>query len=204
MLQVIGSVWALLLGVMLIMMGLSIQTTLIGVRGAIESFASYELSIAIAAFFCGYLWGTRIAPRLIQRVGYVRVFAALGSLVSAGLIAFELFVNPFAWILIRFCIGFCMSGVFVTAESWLNNVAVNTTRGQLLSAYMIAQTMGVALAQWVLTLGDAAQATLFITTSILVSLSFTPILLSATPMPSAAIIQPMGLFKLHKNPPLAR
>ncbi|MEN2494168.1 MAG: putative MFS-type transporter YcaD [Hyphomicrobiaceae bacterium hypho_1] len=202
MLHVLNSVWALLLGIVLILMGMGMQTTLISVRGTIENFSPNTLAIIIAAYFFGYLLGARLAPKLIRKVGHVRVFAAMGSIISASLIAFEILVSPFAWIIIRFCLGFCMSGVYVTSESWLNNIASNTTRGQLLSAYMLSQTTGVVLAQGLLTFGDAQQATLFIVASILVSLSFAPILLSVTPAPSANIIKPMSLFELYKKSPL--
>ncbi|HFB2048303.1 MAG: MFS transporter [Hyphomicrobiaceae bacterium] len=202
MLKVINSVWALLLGIVLILMGIGMQTTLISVRGAIENFSSNILAVIIAIYFFGYLLGARLAPQLICHVGHVRVFAALGSIISASLIAFEIFVNPLAWMLIRFCLGFCMSGVYVTAESWLNNIASNTTRGRLLSAYMLAQTIGVVLAQGLLTFGNVEQATLFITASILVSLSFAPILLSVITVPSANIIKPMSLLELYKKSPL--
>jgi hypothetical protein len=30
--------------------------------------------------------------------------------------------------------GFCISGIYVTAESWLNNASTNETRGKVLSA----------------------------------------------------------------------
>ena len=59
-------------------------------------------------------------------------------------------------------VGFCMSGIYVTAESWLNEAATNETRGKVLSAYMIAQTLGIIGAQGLLTLGDAGTAVLFI------------------------------------------
>ncbi len=102
---------------------------------------------------------------------------------SAGLIAFPLLTEPWAWTLLRLLIGFCMSGIYVAAESWLNDAATNETRGKVLSAYMIAQTLGIIGAQGLLTLGDAATSALFIGASILVSISFAPILLSVSPGP---------------------
>jgi MFS family permease len=95
-----------------------------------------------------------------------------------------------------------MSGVYVTAESWLNDAATNETRGKVLAAYMIAQTLGIIGAQGLLTLGDAATATLFIGASMLVSISFGPILLSATSTPTAEVARPMSLRKLFSGSPL--
>jgi len=95
-----------------------------------------------------------------------------------------------------------MSGIYVTAESWLNDTATNETRGKVLSAYMIAQTLGIIGAQGLLTLGDAATSVLFIGASILVSISFAPILLSVTSAPVTRATRPMRLRELFESSPL--
>jgi MFS family permease len=200
--QTLFGVWALLLGIVLIMLGNGMHFTLIGLRGGIEGFSAAELAVVTSGYFVGFLSGARYTPVLIRRVGHVRVFAALGSFMSAGLIAFPLLAEPWAWTVLRLLIGFCMSGVYVVAESWLNDASTNETRGTVLSAYMIAQTLGIIGAQGLLTLGDAATSVLFIGASILVSLSFAPILLSATPVPAAEITRPMPLRALFAGSPL--
>ncbi len=202
MIQVLSGVWALLLGTLLIMLGNGMHFTLIGLRGGIEGFSATELAVVTSGYFAGFLSGAHLAPRMIRRVGHVRVFAALGSFMSAGLIAFPLLTEPWAWTLLRVLIGFCMSGIYVTAESWLNDAATNETRGKVLAAYMIAQTLGIIGAQGVLTLGDAGTSALFIGASILVSISFAPILLSVSPVPAAEVARPMPLRQLFAGSPL--
>lgn len=202
MLHVLSGVWALLLGIVLIMLGNGMHFTLIGLRGGIEGFSAAELAVVTSGYFLGFLSGARVTPVLIRRVGHVRVFAALGSFMSAGLIAFTLLAEPWAWTLLRILVGFCMSGIYVAAESWLNNAATNETRGKVLSAYMIAQTLGIIGAQGLLTLGDAATSALFIGASILVSVSFGPILLSVTPAPAVEVARPMRLRDLFAGSPL--
>jgi MFS family permease len=203
MFKVLGSVWALLLGMMLVMIGNGMQATLMGVRGGIEGFGTLQLSIITSAYFLGFLAGSRATPEMIRRVGHVRVFAALGSFLSAGLIAFPVLTDPYSWTVIRILLGFCLAGVYVTAESWLNNAATNTTRGQIISAYMIAQTSGIIAAQGLMNIGDAGGYLLFVVPSILVSLSFAPILLSASPTPAFETDKPMTLRQLYDTSPLA-
>ena len=202
MFTVLSGVWALLLGIVLIMLGNGMHFTLIGLRGGIEGFSSPELAIVTSGYFLGFLLGAQLTPSLIRRVGHVRVFAALGSFMSAGLIAFTLLAEPWAWVLLRLLVGFCMSGIYVAAESWLNDAATNENRGKVLSAYMIAQTLGIIGAQGLLTLGDAGTAGLFIVASILVSISFAPILLSVSPAPVTEVARPMSLRKLFARSPL--
>ncbi|MFT5870571.1 MAG: MFS family permease [Paracoccaceae bacterium] len=202
MINVLSGVWALLLGIVLIMLGNGMHFTLIGLRGGIEGFSSTELAIVTSGYFLGFLSGARLTPLMIQRVGHVRVFAALGSFMSAGLIALPLLTEPWAWTVLRVLVGFCMSGIYVAAESWLNAAATNETRGKVLSAYMIAQTLGIIGAQGLLTLGDAATSVLFIGASILVSISFAPILLSVSPIPVVQVARPMPLRSLFAGSPL--
>lgn len=203
MIQVLSSIWALLIGIVIIMLGNGMQFTLIGLRGDIEGFSPAQLAIITSGYFAGFLLGAQLTPRMIRRVGHVRVFAALGSFMSAGLIAFPLITEAWAWTILRLLVGFCMSGVYVTAESWLNDASTNATRGKVLSAYMIAQTLGLIGAQGLLTLGDAGTSVLFIGASILVSVSFAPILLSVSPVPAAALIRPMSLPRLFSSAPLS-
>jgi MFS family permease len=200
--QAFKGISALLLGIVLIMLGNGMQFTLMGLRGDIEGFSAPELGIITSGYFAGFLAGARYTPVLIQRVGHVRVFGALGGLMSAGLIAFPLLSDPWSWTVLRILIGFCMSGIYVTAESWLNAQSTNETRGKVLSAYMICQTLGIIGAQWLLTLGDAATSALFSGASILVSISFAPILLSVSPAPATTVSRPMSLKDLFTSSPL--
>ncbi len=202
MLQVLSSAWALLLGMGLLMVGNGLQGTLLGVRGEIEGFSTLEMSFVMSAYFVGFLGGSRLAPEMIRRVGHVRVFAALASFISAVMIMYPMLTDPIAWSLGRVVIGFCFSGVYVTAESWLNNAASNENRGQALSLYMIVQMTGVVSAQALLLVGDPAGYETFVIASILVSISFAPILLSISPTPAFDTTKPMTLRKLMETSPL--
>ena len=201
--QVLSRSWALLLGMMLLMVGNGLQGTLLGVRGGIEGFSTFEMSFVMSAYFAGFLVGSRVAPQMIRRVGHVRVFAALASFVSAILILYPAFTNPVVWACGRIAIGFCFSGVYVAAESWLNNSADNSNRGKALSIYMIVQMFGIVSAQALLAIGDATGYALFIVSSVLVSISFAPILLSVAPTPAFETAKPMPLRTLIETSPLS-
>lgn len=202
MFDVLKSAWALLLGMGFLMMGNGLQGTLLGVRGDLEGFSTFELSLVMSAYFVGFLGGSRITPELIRRVGHVRVFAALGSFISAILILYPAMATPWAWVPLRVAIGFCFSGVYVTAESWLNNAATNENRGKALSLYMIVQTIGIIAAQGLLLVGDPGGWILFVIPSVLVSLSFAPILLSVNPTPAFDSTAPLSLRELYAISPL--
>lgn len=201
--SVLKNTWALMLGMLLLMLGNGLQGTLLGVRGSIENIDASTMGYVMSAYFIGFLGGSKLAPLLLRRVGHVRVFAALASLASAAFILYAAVVHPIAWLLLRLVVGFCFSGIYVVAESWLNNSTTNETRGQALSLYMVVQMSGIVLGQLLLNVADPAGYNLFVLITVLVSLSFAPILLSSTAAPVHETATPMSTKELIKASPLA-
>lgn len=202
MLTVLRTTWPLLLGILLFMVGNGMQGTLLGVRGGIEGIPTSLMSVVMAGYFGGFVLGSLAVPPMIQRVGHVRVFAALGSLISAVLILYAAAPHWIAWAVLRLLIGFCFCGVYITAESWVNASASNETRGQAMSAYFIMQMLGLVTGQALLNVGDPAGWMLFVIPSVLVSLAFTPILLAQVQAPRFEQIKPMSLPRLYRASPL--
>ena len=202
MLSVLRTTWPLLLGVMLLMVGNGMQGTLLGIRGALEGIGTYKMSVVMSAYFAGFLLGSQFTPQMIARVGHVRVFAALGSMISAVLILYPAVPDWIAWSAMRVLIGFSFSGVYITAESWLNASVSNRMRGQALSAYMIVQMIGIISGQALMNVGDPGGYLLFVIPSVLVSLAFTPILLSVAPAPEFAEVRRLDFRKLFAVSPL--
>jgi MFS family permease len=201
---VLKQTWALMLGMLLLMLGNGLQGTLLGVRGSLEEIDSSTMGFIMAGYFLGFLGGSKITPLLLQRVGHVRVFAALGSLVSAAFILYAAIIDPIAWWLLRVLVGFCFSGIYVVAESWLNHSATNQSRGKALSLYLIVQMIGMVLGQLLLNIADPGGYNLFVLITVLVSISFAPMLLSnssGAPLQSSA--RPMPLKELIRTSPLA-
>jgi len=192
-----------MLGMLLLMLGNGLQGTLLGVRGSLENIDSATMGFVMSAYFVGFLGGSRAAPWLLRRVGHIRVFAALGSLVSAAFILYAAVVHPLAWLLLRLIVGFCFSGIYVVAESWLNHASSNEKRGQSLSLYLIVQMLGIVLGQLLLNLADPGGYDLFVLITVLVSVSFAPILLSVSPAPVLETVQAMSIKELIKASPLA-
>lgn len=202
MLAAIRTTWSLLVGITFLMLGIGLQGTLLGVRAAIEGFSTTITGVVMSAYFVGFLLGSVLTPKLVERVGHIRVFAALASLASIAVLAHILIIEPITWAAIRLITGICAAGLAVVAESWLNARADNETRGQLLSVYMIVTLAGIALGQFLLNLADPAGFELFVIVSILVSLALIPMLLSVTPAPRVSTPARVGLKQLYAISPL--
>jgi MFS family permease len=202
MLTVLRGSWALLLGMLLLLVGNGLQGTLLGIRGAIEGYDAETMALVMSAYYVGFLAGSQRAMPMIRRVGHVRVFAALGSMISAAFILYAAVPDPWVWVAMRFVVGFSFAGVYVVAESWLNAASSNETRGQALSLYMIVQMAGIISAQYFLNLADPGGYALFVAMSVLVSVSFLPILLTSVAAPAFQTTQPMTLARLYRTSPL--
>ncbi|MEZ5534491.1 MAG: MFS transporter [Thiolinea sp.] len=202
MINVLRGSWALMLGIMMLQIGNGLQGTLLGVRGTLEGIDPTWMGMVMSAYFIGFLGGSQVTPVLLKRVGHVRVFAALGSLVSAAFILYAVYVNPYFWWILRLVVGFCMSGLYVVAESWINDSTTSKNRGQALSLYVLMQMIGIVAGQLLLNVSDPAGYNLFVLISVLVSLAFAPILLSTTPAPVFQTSEPMSLRQLMKVSPL--
>ena len=187
---------ALFLGILLLMAGNGLQGSLIGVRSETEGFSVTIAGFVMAAYFGGFLAGSRIAETLIAKVGHIRVFAGLASMASAAVLIHALFIDPITWGLMRFMTGVCMAGLYVTEESWLNDLATNQTRGRLLSIYMVVTMGGMTIGQFLLDVADPDGVKLFLLSSVLVSASLIPIVLSASSNPPLAIAERMSLREL--------
>jgi MFS family permease len=191
----------LLLGIALLMAGNGLQGSLLGVRTESEGFSLTATGVVMACYFAGFLVGSRGAEQLLPRVGHIRVFAALASTASAAVLVHSVLISPLSWGLMRFVTGMCMAGLYVVAESWLNDMATNASRGRLLSAYMIASMGGLTAGQFLLEAADPDGFELFVLSSILVSTSLLPVTLSASSSPPAGIPEPLAFRALLRQAP---
>jgi MFS family permease len=143
-------IWALLLGMLMLMLGNGLQGTVIGVRATAEGFATNTTGLIISGYFIGFLLGSWLTPKFIQQVGHLRVFAAFASVASVTVLVHSMVIAPWVWVLMRLVTGFAFAGVYIVAESWLNDRVTNEHRGGLLSIYMIISYAGLTGGQLLL------------------------------------------------------
>jgi len=199
--QTLKSIWPLFFGLGVIGLCIGAQGSLLGLRAELEGFDTRITGMVMSTYFVGFLLGSLRAPKIIQRVGHIRAFAALTALASITILIHTLIVNPWVWMLMRLLTGFAVSAIYVVAESWLNQAADNRIRGQLLSLYMITMLAGMSSGQFLLNLADPQSFELFTLISVLISLAAIPILITATPMPAFEAVQPVGIGMLYRLAP---
>jgi len=196
---ILPQVAALLLGFGLLQMGNTLQGTLLSIRGDIEGFSPAQIGIVGASFWAGIVVGSLRSGMLIERVGHVRTFAALGAIASTIPLLHLLLIDPIAWVGLRAVTGFCFAGLFIVVESWLNGAATVQTRGQILSIYGMTGLMAGIAGQLLLPATDATGFRPFCMVAITLALSLVPLALSRSSAPAgssaAARINPRELYR---------
>ena len=135
--KVLKNSWALFLGMGAIMIAYGFQGSLLGVRAVKEEFSLTATGFMMSGYFVGFFIGASIIPKIISRVGHIRVFAAFASIASLVILIHAIYISPFVWFLLRVITGISMVSIYTVAESWLNDRASNKNRGSVLSVYMI-------------------------------------------------------------------
>ncbi|MCP4294435.1 MAG: MFS transporter [Proteobacteria bacterium] len=202
MLKALLGSWALLLGMGLINLGHGLQGSLLGVRASIEGFETTVTGLVMSGYYMGLIVGSKIVPNLVAKVGHIRVFGAVASLASTSILVQAIFVDPFTWWAMRLITGLSYAGIYIVAESWLNEVSENDTRGQLLSFYMLVSLSGLSGGQMLLNVASPSSHELFVLISLMVSLAVIPILITATKAPPFEVQDSVSMLQLYQVAPI--
>lgn len=202
MVHIFRSITILLVAVFLLMAGNGPLTTLVGVRLAETGAPPVVIGVIMSGYFAGLTLGSLKAARLIGQVGHIRAFAAFASTLSAAALTHALVLDFALWGVLRLIEGFCMAGLFMCVESWLNASATPQTRGQILAFYMIGLYVGQGAGQFLLNLEPGSTSVLFMLISILVSLALVPVALTRMTPPTLPDISSFSFGKLYRASPM--
>ncbi len=110
-------------------------------------FTSGQIGLLGSAHFFGFFIGCWWAPRLMGSVGHSRAFAAFTASGCIGLLSHMLWVDPYAWAVMRMATGLCIAGCYTVIEAWLQAKSSNATRGRTMGVYRMVDTGGSLAAQ---------------------------------------------------------
>ncbi len=201
-LTILRRVFVLLVAVFLLMVGNGPLTTIISVRLGAAGHSPALIGIVMSAYFAGLMLGSLFAYRVVNRYGHIRAFTAFASALSATALIYALHLAPLPWGALRFVEGFCMAGLFICVESWLNDSATAQTRGKVLALYMVFLYSGQAVGQFMLNLHDASGLLLFMLISILVSVAVIPVALARVSPPILPHVEGLSFRRLYQVSPL--
>jgi MFS family permease len=168
----------------LIAVGNGLMFAYIPVRLGAEGFDPTWAGLIITGLSAGGLAGCILTGPLVRRVGHARAFMVLSALIALGNAAVGAGPHPIVWIAARALYGFAICGLFIVAQSWLNDAVANAIRGRVMAFFYVAYVAGLGVGYATLALVDIKTAE-----APLIGIAFT-----------ALSILPVGLTRLAQPP----
>lgn len=194
---------ALLFSTFLMLTAGGLAGILLPVRAGIEGWSTTTIGWIGTFYSLAFTVGCLIAPILVKRVGHVRVFTVLLTILGMSLLLHSLVVEPVAWIFFRCMAGFSVAGGYMIVESWLNERVSNDSRGMIFSIYMIITMVGMMAGQYILPFGNPSTQTLFIVCTLIYAAALIPTALSRAESPKPLTQVSLDLKGLYKRSPAA-
>lgn len=190
---------AALLALFVFVLGNGFFSTLISSILTQRHTSSIIIGLMTTCFYAGLVVGAFRIERLIARVSHIRAYAAFASLLSVVALLHGIFDNNFLWLMFRFFGGIATAGVFIVVESWLLTQSTPTTRGQMLSLYMITFYASQSLGQLLLGLYDKNILIMFAIISISSSLSVIPVSITRAETPQYSEPSTLSFMSLFRQ-----
>jgi MFS family permease len=144
-------------------------------------------------YYVGFLLGSLYITNVMKLVGHIRAFIFILSLLAISSLSFSLFPSIYIWFLLRFMMGFGLSGVYILTESWLSYHASAEKRGKTFAIYriieLLAWSVGTVLIDY---LSRTSSQFHFSLVTLLIIMSAIPLSLTQLPQP-----EPSLPFKLN-------
>jgi hypothetical protein len=90
----------------------------------------------------GIVIGSLRCGKVVQTVGHIRAFLALGAIASTAPLLYLLVVDSIAWVVARALTGFSFAGLFIVVESWLKRRGDGGNRRQITASVALKRLVG--------------------------------------------------------------
>jgi len=194
--------WPLLAAMALLMIGSGLLGTVLGIRASLEEFPTTVIGLVMSCYYVGFLVGCVVAPRVLTRLGHIRLFILLALLGALASVVYPLMPMPAAWSIIRAVTGLATAGLFVVAESWLAASGEPAVRGRLLAVYLLVVNTGYGLGQVLLGVGPPAGSTLFLIAAVLIAAAALPLVTVRLTSPARVRHGHLALDEVFNRAPL--
>jgi MFS family permease len=169
------AVASLLLSTALLLIGQGMQLTLLPLRAIANGHSDFMIGISASCYFLGFIVGCIGVPAMIARAGHIRCFSVLTAVMITAILCLEMLGDWGYLLVLRFCTGVAISGLYTVIESWLNSQSTAETRGRILAIYTFILLISLALGQGLINVGPVESSTPFILAAVFLALAIIPV-----------------------------
>lgn len=135
MLKTLASLATLIAAASLVNLANSTMTTVMPLRMLEDGASGTMVALFGAVFFLGFAVGCFTQPPLIQRIGYIRAFAAAAGVCTVLAVVMDLSDSVTLWLGLRFFMGVAIAAIFAAVDGWINGTATDAMRGKVFATY---------------------------------------------------------------------
>ena len=179
------AVASVIISLALVAVGNGLMFAYIPVRLGMAGFDPTWAGGILTGLSAGGIAGCLLTGWLVRRGGHARAFMIFSALIVLSNAAVGAGVMPAVWVAARALYGFAICGMFIVAQSWLNDAVENRIRGRVMAIFYVCYIVGLGVGSYIMGWLDISG-----TTAPLVGIVFT-----------ALSILPVGMTRLPPPPP---
>jgi len=199
----IRRLFGLLLGVTILVTGMGLLSSVLGLRATLAHFPGWQLGLVMSGYFAGFVIGSFICPMLIRSVGHIRTFAGLAAILASAALAHALAINPWSWLALRLLSGIAMVGLYMVTESWLNATLPREQRVPVFGLYVMLTLVAMAAGQLPFLAVPVTGSTLFLFAGMLIVFGLVPVTITRLDQPGAVSMPNLPPWRLVRRAPFA-
>ena len=200
-----SATWWVIGGMTLIAPGAGLMATFTPTRLKLLGFSEAEIGIVVTAFSVGLIAGCFFGGPLVRRIGHIRALALLCCLGGLSIMAMSVTPSTPLWSVCRALTGFCGTGIFIAAQSWLNEISPSERRGRVLSTFYVLYVIGIGAGSAIVGVIDLESSTAYLAGAAFYVIAVLPFAFTPAPTPAppehasidlraALQISPLGLL----------
>ncbi len=135
MLKILSSLVSLIAAASLVNLANSTMTTIMPLRMLEDGASNTVVALFGASYFLGFALGCFSQPPVIQRIGYIRAFAAAAGVCTVLAVAMDQSDSVPLWLILRFFMGLAIAAIFAAVDGWVNGTTPDAMRGTVFSTY---------------------------------------------------------------------
>jgi MFS family permease len=173
--------FSVFLSLTILLIGHGLQQSLLPLYAHSIGWSPAEVGLTGSAYFLGFIVGCFYVPKLIRRVGHVRVFTVCSGVAIMAILMTAKWQQVGIWALCRALTGLSFAGLYMIFESWLNERAPHDLRGTIMSFYGFLSVAAMAVGQLFLFDLQIVEGSSLV--AMILALAIIPVALTTSPQP---------------------